>query len=512
MIRRRDQLRLSLQKLRLRMKRSVFSVITIALGVLVVITADSLIEGVRRALTTTAMEEELHPDEISISAQSNPIIEVAEQMKAASDPGFVKPRKRFTFPTHKALEEWRTWPEIEAADERLEVYSVSVDEFNALPAAVFRVRGVPEALLRRYAGDEAMDAASASNAIPMVIGEKICRLEYDNATQSVVILPLAKARRWVGTMVTIRLGDNYASLNRYERSYEDNHYVVRPLTAESLATRREQIDLGYQFRYDPILHGLMLRLNGCVVGIYSGNEILVPIGIARQMDAWLKARDNVAALGQTEDASEPVFTSLGRRTAQTNEFAEGSVLVASGADVEAVARRINDLGYNAVTRKQLFEAQAMMFETGLRVVRRVAYALAGVILFLAMGLLWNTISRIVSDSRPDIGLFRALGATKRDVQRLFLTEASLLGLMGAATGILAGWGLAGSISHLVIRYVRRSLVSTDELLTVPDSIFTFHIGFAALILLAALALSALAGWRPASRAANTDPVKALKRE
>jgi len=45
----------------------------------------------------------------------------------------------------------------------------------------------------------------------------------------------------------------------------------------------------------------------------------------------------------------------------------------------------------------------------------------------------------VSDSRVDIGLFRALGATKREIRRLFLGEAMLQGVLGTVVGMLLGW-------------------------------------------------------------------------
>ena len=47
MIRRRDYLRLTAQKLGLRKKRAAFAIISVALGVIVVVTANSLLEGVR---------------------------------------------------------------------------------------------------------------------------------------------------------------------------------------------------------------------------------------------------------------------------------------------------------------------------------------------------------------------------------------------------------------------------------------------------------------------------------
>jgi putative ABC transport system permease protein len=126
--------------------------------------------------------------------------------------------------------------------------------------------------------------------------------------------------------------------------------------------------------------------------------------------------------------------------------------------------------------------------------------------------MWSTTSRIVSDSRVDIGLFRALGATKADIRRLFLSEAVLLGMLGTSVGMLIGWGLAAGISSWVIGFARRAVTDPEDMLLVPSSIFSVDLRFSLMLLAGAAFVSLLAGWLPASRAANVDPVKALKRE
>ena len=72
MIRRRDYLRLTTQKLALRRKRAVFAIISVALGVIVVVTANSLLEGVRDVAVKTIWTEEIDPDVIHVYAGDNP--------------------------------------------------------------------------------------------------------------------------------------------------------------------------------------------------------------------------------------------------------------------------------------------------------------------------------------------------------------------------------------------------------------------------------------------------------
>ena len=64
-------------------------------------------------------------------------------------------------------------------------------------------------------------------------------------------------------------------------------------------------------------------------------------------------------------------------------------------------------------------------------------------------LIYNTISVSVVRRRAEIGVLRAVGASRSTVFLLFLTEAMLLGVSGAALGVLLGRGLAGVVVGLI---------------------------------------------------------------
>jgi putative ABC transport system permease protein len=61
---------------------------------------------------------------------------------------------------------------------------------------------------------------------------------------------------------------------------------------------------------------------------------------------------------------------------------------------------------------------------------------------------------IVSERRREIGLLRAMGASRRHVAGILLTEASLLSVGGGAAGIALGFGLLLSFRELVLRQLR----------------------------------------------------------
>lgn len=101
----------------------------------------------------------------------------------------------------------------------------------------------------------------------------------------------------------------------------------------------------------------------------------------------------------------------------------------------------------------------------------------------------------VTERRPEIGLLRALGATRRQVLCLFLGEAVLLSVLGGLAGLGLGWSCA-----LLLRFA------------VPELPVHTPWSFALMAEGIALSVGLVAGITPARRAAGLDPVEALRSE
>ena len=119
---------------------------------------------------------------------------------------------------------------------------------------------------------------------------------------------------------------------------------------------------------------------------------------------------------------------------------------------------------------------------------------AAVALLLGVVGLYGVIAYSVSQRTREIGVRMALGAERRAVYQLILTEAGWLVLMGIAAGLICALPV-GSLAGKLLFGVRAWDVST--LLAV-----------AALLALSAL----LASYLPARRAASVNPVEALRAE
>jgi len=105
----------------------------------------------------------------------------------------------------------------------------------------------------------------------------------------------------------------------------------------------------------------------------------------------------------------------------------------------------------------------------------------------------------VIERTREIGLRKAMGARKRDILIQFLTESSLLSLVGGLIGIALGWGI-GEVVRLIAE--------------ASDTALNPQIGLDAVLLatLFSAAVGLFFGLYPANRAASLEPVEALRYE
>ncbi|NPA76397.1 MAG: ABC transporter permease, partial [Candidatus Diapherotrites archaeon] len=118
----------------------------------------------------------------------------------------------------------------------------------------------------------------------------------------------------------------------------------------------------------------------------------------------------------------------------------------------------------------------------------------------AVGIM-NTMYMSVTERTREIGVMKAVGATRGQIMGIFLAEAGLLGLIGGLIGegiavalaLLVQWGVRtfGGI-HYYTAYISPQLI----------------LGAAAF----SIVLGIIAGLLPAKRAADLDPVEALRYE
>lgn len=139
------------------------------------------------------------------------------------------------------------------------------------------------------------------------------------------------------------------------------------------------------------------------------------------------------------------------------------------------------------------------FETITGVLTIFLGGIAGISLLVGGIGIMNIMLVSVTERTREIGLRKALGARKRDILLQFLTESSLLSLIGGVIGILFGWLIAFVVGKVAVATGNEfiPIVGSDAIL--------LSTSFSAIIGL-------FFGIYPASRAASLEPVEALRYE
>ncbi|MFC9282759.1 ABC transporter permease [Streptomyces collinus] len=156
--------------------------------------------------------------------------------------------------------------------------------------------------------------------------------------------------------------------------------------------------------------------------------------------------------------------------------------------------------YKVQTAKEVADANQKDVESFLNVMKYAMLGFAGIAFLVGIFLIINTFSMLVAQRTREIGLMRAIGSSRRQVNRSVLVEALLLGVIGSVLGVGAGVGIAVGLMKLMGSMGMH--LSTDDLTvawTTP-----------ALGLLLGVVVTVLAAYLPARRAGKVSPMAALR--
>jgi putative ABC transport system permease protein len=180
------------------------------------------------------------------------------------------------------------------------------------------------------------------------------------------------------------------------------------------------------------------------------------------------------------------------------------VKLQKGADPTAVQQRIKGwLGDRAEVQsvdagRQMVSDVTAGLEIGL------AIGGAGA-LVVGLFLVYNALSVSVAERRHDIGILRSVGATRRQIAGLFVSEATVMGLVGSLLGLPLGWLLAWLACKPLAGVVSELLVPIDSArIHLPPWLMLVAVVSGTLV-------AQLAALVPALQAASEEPADAVRR-
>ena len=222
------------------------------------------------------------------------------------------------------------------------------------------------------------------------------------------------------------------------------------------------------------------------------------VGVVAQEAAPGQFLGSIEASRQAREWTAAGGDGGGRLQIPTSPYT-GLFVVARGIEkVPQVRAAITDVGY-ATTAPENLLASVQRY---LRVVEIVLGAIGLIALVIASLGITNALLASVRERRREIGVLKAIGARDRDVLRVFLLDASVLGFAGGVIGTVGGYGVALGVSDVVNRYLAAQGLA-GVALGVPVPILAGSVVGSTLLALVAGAL-------PARRAARLPAREAME--
>jgi len=314
----------------------------------------------------------------------------------------------------------------------------------------------------------------------------------------------------------------------------------RTETAVSIYRNGEQIPckaLGIDFGTSPIMSGPNSHLVGGTIPSPLSAGVLVTPSLAEELS--LKPGSRFTALTRTavSGSNGKTFTVTGILSLSDSDFSgreffadwrtmgeylrmgdnamQIQVFLDKGGNLDAGAKLARSSLEKSIGAQKTDELQIVPWYGasgfyGFVKIAGIVFLIYGVIFFaLASTVIFNTMMMSVLERKKEIGTLGALGMGKRGIISLFLTEASLIALVGTLAGLLAGGILVALWGHF--GFDVESAYGTDikglgySKLIYPALTVSQYLA----ILITGICMSIAACYLPARMASKIEPAEAL---
>ncbi|MFS0690729.1 FtsX-like permease family protein [Sporosarcina sp. 179-K 8C2 HS] len=249
------------------------------------------------------------------------------------------------------------------------------------------------------------------------------------------------------------------------------------------------------------------------MGLYEEKELfpeettLTIVGIAKEpakdwvmdfniyADAAIMSDLNRIFLTHVEDADSELF------------YGNVNVYADNLENVTALSKSLKEEGfavYSIADQLEQLDVFFLAFKAGLVFVGTIAILIASIGIF-------NTMTMAVTERTREIGVMKAIGASPKLIQRLFLMESAWIGIIGTVIAVVISYGVS-FIANMVLPIIVSAALGEEEIASFD---ITFSIIPWQLVVIASaisISVAMISGWRPARKATKIDVIQALRQE
>ncbi len=264
--------------------------------------------------------------------------------------------------------------------------------------------------------------------------------------------------------------------------------------------------------------GMVLSQEAALSLGISSNDLARAIG--QEVEAILRTSRGethsyrLRVQGVSRERSRAIQVSIADRIAMKNWwFNSTNTLEREGYD--SVDLRATDVTHASTLTAQIkqegFPVQSLEIVVAVanRIVTAITimFTLIGSIALLVATIgIANTMVMAIYERTREIGILKAMGASRGEIRQMFMLEAGFIGLIGGVIGLLLGWLVGFGLNQVIPIYLRY------RQLPVHGNFFVVTLALAVGVIVFATLIGLAAGLLPAQRAAKLDPLEALRHE
>lgn len=182
-----------------------------------------------------------------------------------------------------------------------------------------------------------------------------------------------------------------------------------------------------------------------------------------------------------------------------DNYLEAKVKISDSIYMGSIRDKIMEMGFFVSALADTIEQARKIFQ-----IIQIVLGLFGLVALIVSAIgMFNTMTVMLLERTNEIGIMRSIGVSRRDIKKLFLFEAMIMGFLGGIGGVILGY-LGGEIANFAMNILAKNFGGQ------AIDLFSRPLWFLVVIIVSSGFIGFLTGVFPARRAGKLNPLDALK--